>query len=142
MPALHRLILLACALSGAGVFALLGAAYSGAGAPRIGMISGGAFWIATGTAVFCPLWLPALVPARHPRLLHACRRAGAIGCGVPLYLFGSSVVHQLEQLLFMPGRSAWGLVVAASVFAGCLIGAWVLWRAPPVVRWTASRVVR
>lgn len=128
MPALHRLILLACALPGVAVFALLGAAQSGASASQAGSDPGGAFWMATGAIVFSPLWLPAIIPARHCRLMQACQRAGAIGCALPLYLFGSSAVHQLDRWMFTPGHSAMGLLLATAVLAGCAIGAWLLWR--------------
>lgn len=131
MSASRRLVLLGLALLCGGIFALLGIVHSRVAEPAAAVGAGTLFWMTAGTVVFFPMWAPALVPARFPRLLRACRRAGAIGLGLPLYLFGSAVVHQIERLAFASGGSVLGLAIALSVMGGCVIGMLALLWPPP-----------
>lgn len=126
MPLYSRAVLLVSAVLCGGFFALSGAGFSWAVEPDQFSNSTFVFWFVAGVALAIPLWLPAVVPARYPRVFKTCRRACAAFLLFPTWLFSSIVVNNVGRILsgfsFTPIALAQGSILTGC----CLVSLFVL----------------
>ena len=126
MPA--RILLLFVAALCAAFIAVLGGGFSRAVEPEAYSTGTSAFWIVSAAALPAPLWVPALIPDRNPRVLNACRRLGAAALLLPTFMFSSIVVHNISRsvsgLGATPTALVQGIVLAIACVACLLVLLW------------------
>ena len=128
MPTPARIFLLFSAALCAAFFVVLGGGFSRAVEPEEYSTSTSAFWFVSAAVFASPLWGPALIPGRYPRVLNACRRLGAAALLFPTFMFSSIVVHNHSRsasgLGATPSALVQGIVLTIACVACLLVLLW------------------
>ena len=110
MSVLARVVLLATAALCGAFVALLGSYTTGTSL----------FWFVAAAFVASPLWVPASIPNRYRLVQMICRWFGAAALLIPIFMFGSIVVHNVTRSLSGLGASPDALAQGTVLTLLCL----------------------
>lgn len=121
-----RILLLIVAALCAAFVAVLGISFSLAVEPDAYSASTSSFWLVLAAVFASPIWMPALIPDRYPRVLSVCRRLGAIALLFPTFMFSSIVIHNISRSLSGLGATPTALVQGLALTLACVACLFVL----------------
>lgn len=128
MPTSARILLLLVAALCAAFFAVLGGGFSRAVEPEAYAASTSVFWFVSAAVFASPLWVPAMIPDRYPRVLNVYRRLAAAALVLPASMFASIAGHNISRSMSglgaTPSALVQGLVLTIACAACLLVLLW------------------
>lgn len=128
MPLRTRVGLVIIASLAGGTAAAAGIGFSNRAEPQANGAIMTLLWLVFGACIASPLWAPAVIPARLPRVLRAARYLGAAGALGLLAVYGTIAIHNIDRAMSGRGADVAALALGLVLSAACALGIGLLLR--------------